>query len=446
MGSKVMRIALQQREAFIRMRKLIERLVWVFIMRIGFFVWEYPPKLVGGLGTYAEYITREFVELGHDVSVFTLNSDDLKTSEILKGVEVHRPLIVNASNVFPMFVTDDLKNWGTSIRLFNDIFIYNILSVAKLVNELIKKEGYQFDIVCVHDWLSSIAGLIVKNETKIPLVFHVHSTEWGRSGGYGSNVISHLESTTAQAADHVITVSHTMRDDLTKHGWTQSKISVIWNGVDPERYNPEKCEEEETEKIRQQYNISDDSKMLLFLGRLTWVKSVINLVQAMPIVLKEYPNAKLVILGKGEEQNDIIELAKRLKITDNVICRFDFVPEEERILHYAAADACVFPSVYEPFGIVSLEAMSMAKPVVVGARGVVGFREQVVPAGPDQNGVHVNGEDSADIAWGIKEVLKDLQRAETWGKNGRQRVLEYFTWRKVAEQTIQVYETTAKSQ
>jgi glycosyltransferase involved in cell wall biosynthesis len=410
-------------------------------MRIGFFVWEYPPRLVGGLGTYAEYITHEFVELGHDVTVFTLNSGDLNTREILKGVEVHRPLIADASNVFPMFVTEDLRRWGTNIRFFNDIFIYNVLSATKFINGLIRKEGYKFDIVCVHDWLSSIAGLIIKNETKIPVVFHVHSTEWGRSGGQGSEVVSHLESATAQAADRIITVSHAMKDDLTRHGWPQQKISVVWNGVDPARYNPKNCKLEDVKKIREKYGIPDDWKMLLFLGRLTWVKGVKNLIQAMPTVLRDYPQTKLVILGKGEEEKDIEETAARLGIRDNVICRFDFVPEQERILHYAAADLCVFPSVYEPFGIVSLEAMAMEKPVVVGAHGVVGFREQVVSSGPDQNGIHINGEDPADIAWGIKETLKDPQRAKAWGENGRKRVLQYFTWEKTAEQTLEIYKT-----
>jgi glycogen(starch) synthase len=171
------------------------------------------------------------------------------------------------------------------------------------------------------------------------------------------------------------------------------------------------------------------------------VKGVKNLIQAMPTVLRDYPQTKLVILGKGEEEKDIEETAARLGIRDNVICRFDFVPEQERILHYAAADLCVFPSVYEPFGIVSLEAMAMEKPVVVGAHGVVGFREQVVSSGPDQNGIHINGEDPADIAWGIKETLKDPQRAKTWGENGRKRILQYFTWEKTAEQTLEIYET-----
>jgi glycosyltransferase involved in cell wall biosynthesis len=413
----------------------------VILLRIGFFVWEYPPKLVGGLGTYAEHITREFVKLGHDVTVFTLNPGDLKTKEIIKGVEVHRPLIANASNVFPMFVADDLKKWGTNIRFFSDLFIYNVLSATKLVNGLIKREGYKYDIVCVHDWLSSISGIMVKNETKMPLVFHVHSTEFGRSGGQGSQVVSHLEWAISQAADKIITVSHVMKEDLIRHGWPSSKISVVWNGVDPQKYNPEKCSREDIKRIRLRYDIKDDEFMLLFLGRLTWVKGVRNLLQAMPLILEEYPQTKLVILGKGEEQRDVLETAARLGIPHKVACRFEFVSEKERILHYAAADVCVFPSIYEPFGIVSLEAMSMAKPLVVGARGVVGFREQVISSGPDQNGVHVNGESPPDIAWGIKQVLSDHKRAKRWGENGRRRVLQYFTWEKVAQQTIEIYQT-----
>ena len=408
-------------------------------MRIGFFVWEYPPAIVGGLGTYADYITREFVSMGNDVTVFTLNPGNLKTRQVQKGVEVHRPLIADASNFLPVFVVDDLKKWGTNIRMFNDILIYNTLSATKFVNSMIKKEGCKFDVVCVHDWLSSMAGLMIKNETKIPVVFHVHSTEWGRSGGPGSEVVSHLEWATSQEVDKIITVSHSMQEDLTRHGWPKSRISVVWNGVDPKRYDPKNCDAEEVNAVRRRYGISPDEKMILFIGRLTWVKGVTNLVQAMPTVLAEYPRTKLVILGKGEQQNDIVEAANRLGIGNKVICRFEFVPEEERILNYSAADLCVFPSTYEPFGIVSLEAMAMGKPLVVGAKGVVGFKEQVMSSGPEQNGVHVDGGNPGDIAWGIREVLSDPERAKQWGENGRTRVLKYFTWRKVAEQTLQIY-------
>jgi glycosyltransferase involved in cell wall biosynthesis len=414
-------------------------------MRIGFFVWEYPPAIVGGLGTYADYITREFVSMGNDVTVFTLNPGNLKTRQVQKGVEVHRPLIADASNFLPVFVVDDLKRWGTNIRLFNDILIYNTLSATKFVNSMIKKEGCKFDVVCVHDWLSSMAGLMIKNETKIPVVFHVHSTEWGRSGGPGSEVVSHLEWATSQEVDKIITVSHSMQEDLTRHGWPKSRISVVWNGVDPKRYDPKNCDAEDVNAVRRKYGISPDEKMILFIGRLTWVKGVTNLVQAMPTVLAEYPRTKLVILGKGEQQNDIVEAANRLGIGNKVICRFEFVPEEERILNYSAADICIFPSTYEPFGIVSLEAMAMGKPLVVGAKGVVGFKEQVMNSGPEQNGVHVDGGNPGDIAWGIGEVLSDTDRAKQWGENGRTRVLKYFTWRKVAEQTLQIYESLQHS-
>jgi len=410
-------------------------------MRIGFFVWEYPPVLVGGLGTYATYITRKFVEMGHDVMVFTLNPGNLPTREVVDGVEVHRPLIADAANIFPLFVSDDLRRWGTNIKFFNDVFIYNVLSATKFTNELVRKENGRYDLISIHDWLSSISGLIIKNELKIPMVFHAHSTEWGRSGNTGSEVVNHLEAMTARMSDRIITVSNMMKDDLILHGWEGNKTKVVWNGVDPKIYDPKKVNDEEVSEIREMYKIKEDEQMILYVGRLTWIKGVRNLVEAMPLVLKDFHKTKLVILGTGEDQRNLVELADRLKIRDNIIFRFEFVPEKERILHYAASDLCVFPSLYEPFGIVSLEAMAMEKPVVVGARGLVGFTEQIIPSGPEQNGIHVNGYDATDIAWGIKEVLNDKDLAKQWGKNGRQRVLKDFTWDKVAEQTLEIYQS-----
>jgi glycosyltransferase involved in cell wall biosynthesis len=340
-----------------------------------------------------------------------------------------------------MFLASDLAKWGGDTKFFSDIFLYNILSSTKFLNGLIKKEHYEFDVVCVHDWLSAMAGLIIKSESKIPVVFHVHSTEWGRSGGGGSEVISQLEHNMAMQADHMVTVSYAMKEDLARHGWAENRMSVVWNGVNPDLHDPAKVSLAKVRSLRSYYGITASSNMILFVGRLTWVKGVKNLIQAMPIVLKEFPNTKLVILGMGEEQRDVVELASRLGVKDNVAYRFEFVPEDERIVHYAAADVCVFPSTYEPFGIVSLEAMSLEKPVVVGAQGVVGFREQVMPSGPDQNGVHINGNNPADIAWGIKEVLRDTERARQWGKNGRKRVLQYFTWDTVTKQTLEIYES-----
>lgn len=409
-------------------------------MRLAVFVWEFYPRLVGGLGTYAIEICRKFVEKGHDVSVFTLNPGNLKTREIWKGIEIHRPKIVDATDVFPLMVIEDLRKWGTNLKFFNDIYAYNLLSASKFVNLLVRDEGEQFDIVVIHDWLSAIAGLIIKRELEIPVVFHVHSTEEQRSGGRGSEFIKHLERTMAERADMVITVSYAMRDHLISLGYPAHKIRVCWNGCDPDKYDPSKVDPREVEGLRRKYGIKPGEKVILFIGRLTWVKGVHNLIQGMPFVLKDFPNVKLVVVGKGEQYDYLRDMVRRLGIEDKVIFRSEWLSERERILHYAMADLCVFPSISEPFGIVSLEAMAMAKPVVVGAAGISGFREQVVCSGPHQTGVHVNGNDPADIAWGICEVLKRPDEALIWGENGRKRVLEYFTWDKVAENTLSLYE------
>lgn len=406
-------------------------------MKIAFMVYEFPPYLVGGLGTYAQYVTREFVKLGHDVTVFTMHQGAVRSREMFGGVEVRRYPCIDASDIFAPVVSEDLRRWGTHIRFFSDIFIYNVMSASDLVTEF--KES-KFDIISFHDWLSCIGAIMSKKHINLPSVFHVHSTEWGRTGN-GSQVIKYLEEKAAAVADRLVTVSHAMKEDLVKHGWPEHKISVVWNGVDANVYNPQICKHEEVEAIRNRYNVEREENMMLFIGRLTWVKGVRNLIQAMPIVLKEYPNTKLVILGRGEEQKDIEELIARLGLSNKVYYRFEFIPEKERILHYAAADICVFPSIYEPFGIVSLEAMAMKKPIVVGASGVSGFREQVISSGPEQNGVHINGNDPADIAWGINLVLSDKGKALRMGENGRKRVLNYFTWDKVAKQTLVVYES-----
>ena len=382
--------------------------------------------------------------MGHDISLFTINPGDLPTREVLKGVEVHRPLLVNTSNVFPLLVREDLRRWGTHLSFFGDVFMYNIISVSKLTNQLIRQEKYDFDIICVHDWLSGMAGIAVKDSTELPCAFHVHSTEWGRALGQGSEIIGSLEDTTSEVVDQIITVSYPMQEDLIRHGWDARKVHVCWNGVDPDRYNMNKVDEKDITKLRRKYGISKKEKMIFFVGRLTGVKGVTNLVQAMPSVLSENPDAKLVILGSGELDHAIEDMINHLGIGKNVKTCFEFLPEDERILHYAACDIAVFPSLYEPFGIVSLEAMSMGKPIVVGASGVSGFRDQVIPSGPDKTGIHVDGARFIDIGWGINSLLEDFEESIKMGERARERVEKTFTWESAAKRTIDVYKESIK--
>jgi len=415
----------------------------VLALNIALFTWEYPPKIVGGLGTYTYELTRQLVKMEQNISVFTMNDGSLKTRELMNGVEVHRPKLIDISGMLPEAVTDEIKRSGPGLKNFSDVMLYNILASTKIVSDLIPLERMHFDVLSVHDWLSSMAGIVVKSSTNIPMVFHLHSTEKGRSLGDGSRIIDELEHKAAQEADKIITVSHAMKGELVSYGFSSEKIEVVWNGVDPNKYSPDSVPKAAIEKVRASYGIAPEEKMILYLGRLSGVKGVDRLVMAMQNVVQNFPKTKLVIVGKGELEGDLTRLSDSLGLSNNVIFNLNMIPEQERIAHYAACDLAVFPSFYEPFGIVALEAMAMEKPIVVGARGVSGFREIVVASGTDMTGYHINPYDPQDIAWGVKSTLSDENHMRMMGKNGRKRVLQEFTWEKISRQAFKVYQNVA---
>jgi len=410
-------------------------------LKIVHFTWEFPPVIYGGLGTFVTELSQKQTSFGNEVTVFTLNKDNkLETYERWNNIiDVYRPKTLDVSSTYLLFADHDFRSWGGYFKFFSDVVSYNTISASQLVNSLVRKEGRKYDIIDAHDWLGIMGGMIVKRELGLPLMFHVHSTEVGRSVGRGSHVIKDIEFEGGQVADCVITVSYAMRDELEKLGFPYDKIRVCWNGVDPDKYDPNNVSDEEKKGLRHRYGIADHENMLFFVGRLVTVKGIDNLVKAMPHVLQDFPNTKLVVLGVGDMEWDLKAMAENLGIKDKVIFRTEFVSEPERILHYAASDCVILPSIYEPFGIVCTESMSMAKPTVVGARGTNGFREQIIPEGDKQSGYHINPFDPNDIAWGIKQVLEDKGRAAWMGKNARQRVLDTFSWDSVTKRTIEIY-------
>lgn len=409
-------------------------------MKIVHFTWEYPPVIYGGLGTFATEITQKQKTFGNDVTVFSLNeNNEYGTHEEWNHIDVYRPKILDLTRTFNLFASHELRAWGNNLKFFVDVVSYNTMSASHLVNQLVKKEKKSFDLIDAHDWLGIMGGMVAKKELGMPLFFHVHSTEVGRSIGGGSNTIKNIEYDGGQVADCVITVSYAMKDELINLGFPKEKIRVCWNGVDPNKYDPGNVSSEDKKKLRKKYGIKDDEIMLFFIGRLVTVKGADKLVQAMPSVLEEFPKAKLVLLGIGDMDEDIQNLIKGLGIDKNVVLRTEFVSEKERILHYAASDVVILPSLYEPFGIVCTEGMSMAKPVVVGAVGTNGFREQIIPNGDKQCGIHINPHEPNDIAWGIKQVLQLEDKGIQMGKNARERVIETFSWESATKRTLDIY-------
>ncbi|MFP4005976.1 MAG: glycosyltransferase family 4 protein [Candidatus Hadarchaeia archaeon] len=409
-------------------------------MKILYLSYEFPPFHVGGLGTYAMEMTKRFVQKDQSVTTFSKNPGDAPTSEIWKGVEVHRPQLADMSELLPIIMPHDVADWPTwSQKYFAEVFMYNVLSTTKSVNDLVGKDDRDFDIVVSHDWLSAIAGISIKDSLDIPMVFHVHSTEQGRTH-QGSETIKRLEKSGAKNADLVITVSDAMKGHLISLGYEPEKIRAVPNGVDHEKYDPDRdtFSEDKVRGFREKIGVGDDP-MMLYVGRLTWVKGIEPLARSMPLILEEVPDAKLVVLGVGEQEDSLKDLVDSYDLEENVITKFEWVSEEERLMYYAACDLAVFPSRYEPFGIVCTEAMSMGKPVIVGAKGVSGFREQVIASGPHRCGSHVDPDSPDDIAKFSIEFLKDKSLRKKLGKNGRERVLNNYTLDKVAEQTLEYY-------
>jgi glycogen(starch) synthase len=280
------------------------------------------------------------------------------------------------------------------------------------------------------------------NQKGMPMIYHVHGLETGRSEQPNPQLVS-LEKKGATTADLVITVSEAMKQEMISLGVPANKIRVCYHGVDSEFFDPSKIDPTELEKLREKYGLNSDDTVILFIGRLEPIKGVIQLLRAMPIILEEHPRVKLIMVGKGGLENLVRAEAEKSGFLTLVT---DFIEPLAKANHYALADLCVFPSLYEPFGIVALEAAAMGKAAVVGASGVSGLREIVENPGAEKpTGVHINPRDPGDIAWGINLALEDPDRLKLWGKNARERVQSKFTWRRAAKITLDIYREVAVS-
>lgn len=372
--------------------------------------WEFPPFVSGGLGVHCYELTKEFVKRGVEIDFYMPRRKNEELDPELPGINI---IQVDSSILNPYtHVKEELKEtYGWSF--FQAVQKYNN-TCGKAVEKFGKEEEY--DLVHSHDWLTTQTAAYAKKILKIPYVFTIHSTEYDRSPSNQWRDVLALERLGLRNADRVITVSNRMRGQLLKMGAPREKIRVIYNGVDFEKFDKKKFEKRK-------------KKTVLFLGRLTEQKGVVQFIHAAKMVLEKEKDARFVIVGQGPMLPHLIKLTLDLGIADRVSFT-GYIPEEQQRKAYALSDVFVMPSVSEPFGIVALESIASGTPCIVSKTSGV---SEVL-----KNCLKVDFWDVDDMAMKIIALFRYSVLAETLSKRGMVEV-ERFNWGITAEQTLDVY-------
>ena len=317
------------------------------------------------------------------------------------------------------------------------------------------KDTLDADVVHCHTWYTDMAGFLAKKLWGVPLAVTIHSLEPLRPWkveqlGAGYHLSSWIEKTGIENADAVIAVSQETRNDVLRFfDVSEEKIHVIHNGIDLEQYRKNPAVDA---IVRREVN--PERPFVLFVGRITRQKGIIHLVNAIPYI---DPSLQVVLCAGAPDTKEIgKEMTERVAEVsagrEGVIWIREMLPREDVIQFYAHAAVFCCPSVYEPFGIINLEAMACETAVVASAVG--GIPEVVVPG---ETGLLVDPhlkegtfdpsdpqQFSRDLAAAINEVALDPRRRETFGRNGRRRVEQYFSWTAIAQKTLDLYRSLVK--
>lgn len=383
-------------------------------MKILVLTWEFPPRIVGGIARHVSELYPELVNLGHEIHLITVEFGEAPLYEVVEGVHIHRVSVAPSHDFF---------HWVVNL---ND-------SMGHHGGKLLLEEG-EFDIIHAHDWLVGDAAIALKHNFKIPLVATIHATEFGRHNGIHNPehyYISSKERQLTYNAWRVIVCTDYMRREVERVLDTPwDKIDVVYNGIRPHKKHRDP--NFDYWNFRRRFAL-DHEEIVYYVGRMTHEKGIFILLNAAPKVLWEMGgHAKFVIIGGGNTDH-LKRQAWDLGIWDK--CYFTgFMSDEDLDRFQTVADCAVFPSLYEPFGIVALESFAARVPVIVSDTG--GFPEVVRHT---QTGVVTDTNNSDSLAWGILEVLKNPGYAR-WLVDNAYEDLEYrFSWPKLAEQTEAVY-------
>ena len=385
-------------------------------MKILMLTWEYPPRIVGGIARVVHDLSKRLIKDGHEVTVVTYRENsNVPEYENDKGVNVYR---VDNYMIHP----NNFIDWIMQLN-------FNLISKA---TEIINKEG-NFDVIHAHDWLVAYAAKTLKNSFGIPIVATIHATEAGRNSGIHDDTQRYINDTEwllTYEATEVIVNSNFMKNDIQRSfGLPFDKINVISNGINLNNFTG--IDRDYT--FRRQYAM-DNEKIILYVGRLVYEKGIQHLISAMPKILENYHDSKLIIAGRGGMLDELKAQAEYMGLKDKVYFT-GYLDSKKVQKMYKCADVAVFPSTYEPFGIVALEAMLAGVPTVVSDIGGLG---EIVEHGVDGMKSYCGNANS--IADSVLALLYDHQLSANIAKKAKQKVKENFNWEKIAQETYFTYE------
>jgi glycogen(starch) synthase len=386
--------------------------------------WEYPPVVVGGLGRHVHELAVHVARLGHDVVVLCRqpSGTDAATHptecRIVDGVRVLRV----AEDPPHLEFASDLVAWTLGIGHAMTRAGLGLLG------------GWRPDVVHAHDWLVAHAAIALAEVAGVPLVATVHATEAGRHAGWLTlplnQQVHSVEWWLANAADEVITCSRAMREEAAAlFDLDAERITVLHNGIEPRGWAVPAAA---VAAARRRY-APGGTPLLVYFGRLEWEKGVQDLLAGLRAIRAVHPGTRLAVAGRGRMGEQLVELARRLRVRRAV--RFaGHLADTELAALLCAAEAVVLPSRYEPFGIVALEAAAAGAPLVASTAG--GLAEVVVPG---ETGLAFEPGDVDGLVRSVCEVLDSPSAARSRARSARARLGTDFDWSTIAASTATLY-------
>jgi glycogen(starch) synthase len=385
--------------------------------------WEYPPVLVGGLGRHVHALATSLVAAGHQVTVVTRHAGDAPLDEIREGVRVVRA--PEDPPTFPL-ATPSLLAWTMA---FN-----HALTRAALHACL----ADSYDLIHAHDWLVTHTAVTLRDHLGIPLVATIHATEAGRHQGWLpedlNKTIHTVEYWLGHEAAHLITCSAYMRWEVSHLlDLPTDRISVIPNGVNALTWQ---ASPRAVAQARARYALA--GPMIGFAGRLVYEKGVQHIIAALPALRAHHPELRLVIAGDGPYKSELQTQVSRMRLERAV--HFAGFVGNDLPATLAATDSVVVPSIYEPFGMIALEAAAAGAPLAVAATG--GLAEIVQPG---VTGLTFPAADPDALAETVTRLLADHPTARRMAREARTMVATRYHWSGIAASTAAAYRTTIEN-